>query len=1596
MHHVRAAPESIEAGDAKARQKQQSSGSSKAVQVQAKAKPLEPAHKFFVSHNWKQLVQKRPELAPKASEAAAPRRALLFLKLGVGRLADFGTSLNAFETTSVVALDCEMVGVGPAGKESVLARVSIVDSEGKVTDFRTHITGITPGTFKRPGVISEEEARAEAAKVLDGKIVLDPRLRRAPLHGGMAAALLEAVVSDEDAEATLLPFVHARFRPLLPAWFSKKAEPFLPAEGLEQYRSSLRERCGDVVEDLAAWAVRCKAWILSSPVVRALLVLVARVSFVADLALDINVGLELRASGNFWWSGICFSIIAFTYLVLVIALREKAVERLQSCCLAERPMAAMMLWFLLGVPLLIATDIFVTLRYLWQDPLDVEVFHFLKLRGLLEAVEAMLQTLLQSYVAFRLYNPGGFFAQVEAKQVKPAALCLSIMFSIKVVVPEDDVCPGRWTKDLGLVARSELWVLARAVRDSPVLEELRFAKASFLRVLVRSPTETNVLAGWVDGTVIGFRLVDEEIWEAVLQVGEDLYVAAGLQRLTKHLGLLLSLGASPNGDGKKLPLIGAALLNASGNAQLLLEQRADVDATSGKGLTALYGAAQANAAQTLQLLLKHRAEVNLAIGPKKLTPLHAAARGTCNEALLLLLEHQADSNKASADGVTALHVACEASHLNALSSVEVLLAHKADVNVTTASQRTPLHFALRSPSIELGTALLRPLLAHRANLNQADSFGSALLASRADVSRVNEHGCTALLEAAAQNSVQCARVLLEFRSDVNHRESGRGETALMKFGMRQSAEGLRLLLEARADPTLKTTDGYRVARFRIGDGLVSVNGKTERFLHRPLQPGDVVSVDARQVRAVQLRRQSGQREEDPLPRGSETAKGSLRLLEHLHLREGLSLNEARCAIREGRVQIDGVPVRDPARSWEAEDAATLGTRIVQEERDFAVVWKPAGISVSDCAAMLPKIGVLSPLASVMKDIPKQHRAWSSPFLDSSLLRNRRRAGACCAEPWAKTRSRAAALCHVLVVVDCDVSAPSDAWRPADQRFELLRPRNSTRWIRGRGQLQVLECVCRAPLCGAKLFASSLAALGYHILGSKGVRGRPLKSIIGWTLDLPHCTNFKVEEEPPAPAQLMKAFEDAREAWQRHQEAAARRLPTDAKEWVACSQAAESSLQISYAQGSELFCSHQFRVSESVMVPRRGTEAVAQRAAQELKALKGSPGPRRLLDLGTGSGCIAISALLALKEGSEAEAVGLDSSAEALAVARSNAEKLLRTPWHFRGVEACFSDLGSPSLARTLMDSNHGFDVVVANPPYLTRAQAEELLGPRAEAKEPWQAFVFQRTAKVKTALQGHKGDVDGAIAAYAVLLTALDSAQEAGFPLLKEGGALVLEVPAALEASVRRLVLEAPRAKAQASLPPRSCCPVCCWAALGLWLPGAGGASRCKLGLRGSLCLEERFLDASGVFRGFALLLSHPHVLIRDTSLFRPLRPPEQKRTPSLRKLAQHWLQETIQEGTHDSVMDARIALRLYALKSKIWEKHMRPAMQHRSGAGRHPAVVDTEEEDDGERVDREEVSQTRKPKKRRASGPGAADARPKTTRKKAMKKKKKKTAASG
>lgn len=62
--------------------------------------------------------------------------------------------------TRIVAMDCEMVGVGPKGEDSIVARVSLVNQFGKciydkyvkptekVTDYRTAVSGIRPENFK--------------------------------------------------------------------------------------------------------------------------------------------------------------------------------------------------------------------------------------------------------------------------------------------------------------------------------------------------------------------------------------------------------------------------------------------------------------------------------------------------------------------------------------------------------------------------------------------------------------------------------------------------------------------------------------------------------------------------------------------------------------------------------------------------------------------------------------------------------------------------------------------------------------------------------------------------------------------------------------------------------------------------------------------------------------------------------------------------------------------------------------------------------------------------------------------------------------------------------------------------------------------------------------------------------------------------------------------------------------------------------------------------------------------------------------------------------------------------------------------------------
>ena len=94
------------------------------------------------------------------------------------------------EKTKEVAIDCEMVGTGAFGKDSILARVSIVNSKGQVlysrfvipsepvTDFRTKITGITAAQLTaKSGAVTFQQAQSQVGAILKGRILIGHALR---------------------------------------------------------------------------------------------------------------------------------------------------------------------------------------------------------------------------------------------------------------------------------------------------------------------------------------------------------------------------------------------------------------------------------------------------------------------------------------------------------------------------------------------------------------------------------------------------------------------------------------------------------------------------------------------------------------------------------------------------------------------------------------------------------------------------------------------------------------------------------------------------------------------------------------------------------------------------------------------------------------------------------------------------------------------------------------------------------------------------------------------------------------------------------------------------------------------------------------------------------------------------------------------------------------------------------------------------------------------------------------------------------------------------------------------------------------------------
>jgi release factor glutamine methyltransferase len=131
--------------------------------------------------------------------------------------------------------------------------------------------------------------------------------------------------------------------------------------------------------------------------------------------------------------------------------------------------------------------------------------------------------------------------------------------------------------------------------------------------------------------------------------------------------------------------------------------------------------------------------------------------------------------------------------------------------------------------------------------------------------------------------------------------------------------------------------------------------------------------------------------------------------------------------------------------------------------------------------------------------------------------------------------------------------------------------------------------------------------------------------------------------------------------------------------------------VAYLVGTKDFYLLTFEVTPAVLVPRPDTETLVQAAIEHLK---GKPNPT-VLDLGTGSGCVAVSVAHGVKA---ARVTAVDVSPDAAEVAVRNAAKYGMTD----RVTVLVGDLFAP------LPPDARFDLIVSNPPYIPPAEIETL------------------------------------------------------------------------------------------------------------------------------------------------------------------------------------------------------------------------------------------------------------------------------------------------
>ena len=144
--------------------------------------------------------------------------------------------------------------------------------------------------------------------------------------------------------------------------------------------------------------------------------------------------------------------------------------------------------------------------------------------------------------------------------------------------------------------------------------------------------------------------------------------------------------------------------------------------------------------------------------------------------------------------------------------------------------------------------------------------------------------------------------------------------------------------------------------------------------------------------------------------------------------------------------------------------------------------------------------------------------------------------------------------------------------------------------------------------------------------------------------------------------------------------------------------------IQYVTNQAFFLNNDFYVNDCVLIPRPETEELVKWVLDDINEYKiTSP---HLMDIGTGSGCIAISLA---KANREIKLTAIDLSKEALIIAKKNASK------HKVKIDFVQEDIQS------LSHLNRTFDIIVSNPPYIHPDEKKDIL-PNVLNHEPHMAI----------------------------------------------------------------------------------------------------------------------------------------------------------------------------------------------------------------------------------------------------------------------------------